>query len=46
MYKVIYSKTDQSKIIYPKRVFEVIHRNTHTKDECDYFNFTDPFYFN
>ena len=30
---------------YPKRVFEVIHERTHTKEECDYFLYTDPFYF-
>ena len=30
---------------YPKRVFEVIHERTHTEEECDYFFYTDPFYF-
>ena len=43
------SKYSKNKITYekdyPKRVFEVIHKRTHTKEECDYFNYTDPFYF-
>ncbi|MEC7850581.1 MAG: hypothetical protein VX968_00135 [Bacteroidota bacterium] len=35
-----------SKEGYPKRVFEVILEETHSKEESDYFHFTDPNFFN
>ena len=37
---------NQSNRKYPKRVFEVILKETHNKEESDYFYFTDPSFFN
>ena len=37
---------NQSNRKYPKRVFEVILKETHNKEESDYFYFTDTYFFN